>query len=316
MAQMPHALPSSPGPGPGAFEPGRQRAQIWVTDVGGGSGHLRLDSDRLVEAPNWSPDGRWLVFNSEGRLWRLRADGAGPPERIDTGDHAPANNDHVLSPDGHMIYFSTDDGHLLAVPFAGGVARRVSNRHSPETGFRYYLHGISPDGATLAYVGLWREEASQAYGLFTVPSKGGPDTALLKPGVPVDGPEYSPDGRWIYFNGEIGAAVPGHAQLFRMRLDGSSVEQLTHDDRVNWFPHPSPDGSWLLYLSYPPGTLGHPANRPVRIRLAPAEGGPSRDLVSLFGGQGTVNVNSWAPDSRRFAYVAYPVVDAGGGTAT
>jgi TolB protein len=302
-----------------AFIPGRQRAQLIVADRQGRQHRVVHDSATLIEAPNWSPDGRWLVFNSAGALYKVAADGADAPVRIDSGMHAPANNDHVLAPDGRTIYFSTDDGQLLAVPFDGGTPRRVSNRHPPESDFRYYLHGISPDGATLAYVGL-RKAATATdtansgtgpawdYGLYTVSAAGGPDRTLLEPGVPVDGPEYSPDGAWLYFNGEIGARTPGHAQLFRMRPDGSGVEQLTHDERVNWFPHPSPDGRWLLYLSYPPGTFGHPANRAVILRLAPAGGGTGADMVSLLGGQGTLNVNSWAPDSERFAYVAYPAI--------
>lgn len=296
--------------GTAGFVPGRQRAQLIVADRHGRRHRVVHDSATLIEAPNWSPDGRWLVFNSGGALYKVAAEGPGAPERIDTGVHAPANNDHVLSPDGRTIYFSTDDGQLLAVPFEGGTPRRVSNVHPPEAALRYYLHGISPDGTTLAYVGLRaaRSGAGFDYGLYTVPAAGGPDRTLLEPGVPVDGPEYTPDGQWIVFNGEIGARTPGHAQLLRMRPDGSGVEPLTHDGRVNWFPHPSPDGRWLLYLSYPPGTLGHPANRAVILRLAPAEGGTGVDLVALLGGQGTLNVNSWAPDSERFAYVAYPAI--------
>lgn len=304
-----------------AFVPGRQRARLTIADRHGAPhGHrVVFDSDRLIEAPNWTPDGQWLVFNSEGALFKVRADGSAAPERIDTGPHAPANNDHVLSPDGQTVYFSTNDGHLMAAPLsgvAGGAARQVSNTHPARDGydgFHYYLHGVSPDGRTLAYVGLrMRVGGGFDYGLYTIPTDGGADETLLLPGVPVDGPEYSPDGAWLYFNGEIGAQVPGHSQLFRMRPDGSGVERLTHDERVNWFPHPSPDGRWLLYLSYPPGTLGHPANREVILRCRPADAdeaaGPGTDLIALFGGQGTVNVNPWAPDSERFAYVAYPPV--------
>jgi len=123
---------------------------------------------------------------------------------------------------------------------------------------------------------------------------------------PDDGSEFSPDGRWIYFNSERGSSKPGHAQLFRMAPDGSNVEQLTSDDRVNWFPHVSPDGQRISYVSFPPGTLGHPPDLDVLVRLIEPDG-TIRDLVDLFGGQGTMNVASWAPDSRSLAYVAYPV---------
>ena len=121
-----------------------------------------------------------------------------------------------------------------------------------------------------------------------------------------DGSEFSPDGEWIYFNSERGSTLPGHAQLFRMSRDGARVEQLTEDERVNWFPHISPDGNHIAYISFPSGTLGHPADLDVILRLID-NGATARDLVYLFGGQGTINVPSWAPDSRRIAFVAYPI---------
>ncbi|HEX4297126.1 MAG TPA: biopolymer transporter Tol, partial [Devosia sp.] len=126
---------------------------------------------------------------------------------------------------------------------------------------------------------------------------------------PNDGPEYSPDGKWIYFNSERDAKRPGHAQCYRMHADGHHIEQLTHDERVNWFPHLSPDGTQVIYISYPPGTAGHPANHEVVLKRMPPDGSSHDEVVALYGGQGTINVNSWAPDSRRFAYVAYPVFD-------
>ena len=124
---------------------------------------------------------------------------------------------------------------------------------------------------------------------------------------PHDGPEYSPDGVWLYFNSERASTSPGHAQLFRMRAaDGSAIEQLTADERVNWFPHLAPDGQTVAYISFPPDTIGHPADKDVELRLMAPDGTQHRTLAAFFGGQGTINVNSWAPDSRRLAYVAYP----------
>ena len=141
----------------------------------------------------------------------------------------------------------------------------------------------------------------------TIPATGGEATRLTDDDHPDDGAEYSPDGAWICFNSERGSSTPGHAQLFRMRPDGSDLEQLTDDERVNWFPHLSPDGRRVAYVSFPPGTLGHPADRDVILRRCAPDGTGIRDLVRLHGGQGTMNVNSWAPDSRRLAYVDYPV---------
>lgn len=280
-----------------------QRAELTVIDLAG-KAEVILAADEVIEAPNWSADGQFLVFNAGGRLFRIAATG-GRPEPIDSGHLDDLNNDHVLSPDGTTIYVSSDDGHLYALPFAGGTPRRVSNDHLGL--FHYYLHGISPDGRTLACAAIERRNDERQVNVFTIPSAGGPDTRLTDLSMPNDGPEYSPDGRWIYFNSELAASRPGHAQIFRMRAsDGSGLEQLTFDSLVNWFPHLSPDGKHVSVLSYPQGTMGHPADKDIVLRLMGPDGGPLRVLASVFGGQGTINVNSWSPDSQRLAYVAYP----------
>ncbi|GIG70446.1 TolB family protein [Phytomonospora endophytica] len=287
-----------------------QRARLLVGDVEGGPTRLVHEcAGSALEAPNWSPDGRWLVYNHDGLLYRIAADGSGGPERIDTGGVTDANNDHCLSPDGATVYLSAGDWHIHAVPFIGGEPRRVTNEHAPGP-FRHFLHGVSPDGSTLAYVGVEPFEGDEwGYrNIFTIPAGGGADTRLTDSAAPADGPEYSPDGEWIYFNSEHGAKAPGHAQIFRMRTDGSGLQQLTADERVNWFPHLSPDGWHVLYVSFPPGTLGHPADVEVILRVMGPGGEDPRDVVALFGGQGTLNVNGWAPDSRHFAFVDYPAV--------
>jgi TolB protein len=283
----------------------RQRAELYVLDVVTRESTLVTSSSTLLfEAPNWTPDGQFLVVNGDGLLFQVPV-GGGDMRQLTLGDIPPINNDHVLSPDGSTGYVSADDGHLYAVPLATGEPRRISNDHGPR--FHYYLHGVSPDGELLAYIGL-RENAdgSATTNVYVIPTAGGEDVQLTDDDFPDDGSEFSPDGRWIYFNSERGSSAPGHAQLFRMARDGSTIEQLTSDERVNWFPHVSPDGDRVAYVSFPPGTLGHPADKDVIIRLIEKDG-EVRDLVHLFGGQGTMNVASWAPDSRRLAYVAYPV---------
>ena len=279
-----------------------------ATIASDGTGRTVLfEADEIIEAPNWTPDGKHLVVNAGGELWRFATDGRAAPARIDTGSIRDLNNDHVLSPDGTTIYASDNNGHLYALPIAGGQPWRVSNQHSAL--HHYYLHGISPDGLTLAYVAVEGPAEHRRINMFTIPAAGGPDTRLSDVPYPNDGPEYSPDGGWIYFNSERDAKVPGHAQCYRMRLDGTGIEQLTFDVRVNWFPHLSPDGKSVVFISYPAGTTGHPPNKDVTLRFMRPDGSGQRDIVSFLGGQGTINVNSWAPDSQHFAYVAYPMRD-------
>lgn len=279
-----------------------QRSQLTLSDIDGAA-RVIFESSHVIEAPNWTPDGEHLIFNSGGQLWRIGVDGRSV-ELIDTGPLADLNNDHLISPDGRTLYVSSDDGHLYALPVEGGVPRRISNIHAAP--FHYYLHGISPDGLELAYVAVEGSAGHRRINIFTIPAAGGPDRRLSDIDKPNDGPEFSPDGRWIYFNSERGAQRPGHAQIFRMARDGAGIEQLTSDERVNWFPHLSPDGNHLVCLSYPPGTLGHPPDHQVILRLMRPDGRDVRDIAAFNGGQGTINVNSWAPDGRRLAYIAYP----------
>ncbi len=289
----------------------RQVARLMTIGVDGSDPRIICETNG-IQAPNWSPDGKWLICNGGNALWRIAADGSTELERIPTGNVKGANNDHILSPDGKTIYFSAG-AHLYAVPFEGGQPRRVSNEHPSATAFKYFLHGVSPDDKTLAYVGVSAvgDDPWGRLDLYSIPTVGGPDTRLTDTLAPDDGPEYSPDGKWIYFNSELNAKVPGHAQCYRMKPDGTGIEQLTYDERVNWFPHVSPDGNWIVYISFPPGTVKHPANKDVILRRMKPDGSEQADIIAFLGGQGTINVNSWSPDSKRFAFVAYPILSDG-----
>ena len=284
-----------------------QKSELTVINADGTGRDVIFIADEIIEAPNWHAGGDYLVFNAGGEVWRINVDGSGLA-KIDTGTIRDLNNDHVLSFDGKMLYLSNQsDGALYSVPVEGGTPKKVSNDH-PEP-HHHYLHGISPDGTTLSYVAVEGPEGRKRVNIFTIPSAGGPDRRLSDVGYPNDGPEYSPDGKWVYFSSERNATEPGHAQCYRMRPDGTGIERLTHDERVNWFPHASPDGQSYVYISYPKGTLGHPADKPVRLMLMPSDGSWHKEIIAFNGGQGTINVNSWAPDSKRFAYVAYPVMN-------
>jgi TolB protein len=216
----------------------------------------------------------------------------------------PINNDHVLDSPRGLIYLSANDGHLYVAPIAGGAANRVTHDSS-----RYhFLHGVSPDGTTLAFVDLPRGDFSAPGRLALLPAAGGQTTYPDAGSRHIDGPEYSPDGRWIYLNTEEFGLRPGHAQLARIPAGGGSLERLVATDTVDWFPHLSPDGELATYLSFPAGTLGHPADLKVEVRVVRVgDWGSILRSIPVFGGQGSLNVNSWSPDGTRFAYVAYPI---------
>ena len=279
-----------------------QSAQLVILDVESGTEHhLLTSSDPLIEARSWHPHGGWIVVNADGLLFRLEARGGAALERVQANGLPPVNNDHILSPDGAWHGVSADDGHLYRLPRAGGQAERITSDKAAERTFRHLLHGISPDRKTVAYVGT-EMSAGDEWGtraLWTLDLESGHEQRVGTGFSPADGPEFSPDGTHLYFNSEVASDTPGHAQLFRVSLADGEVEQLTDDERVNWFPHVSPNGRLVSYLSYPPGTQGHPADLPVQLRLLDLSTDERRALVALHSGQGTINVNSWAPDSTR-----------------
>jgi hypothetical protein len=255
------------------------------------------------EAPNWTRDGSAFLFNREGHIERL-AVGSDKPATIDTGFANRCNNDHGISPDATQIAISDNsqgdhESQVYIVPIAGGTPRRITQK-SPS-----YWHGWSPDGKTLAFVG----QRNGDFDIYTIPAAGGEETRLTTAKGLDDGPEYSPDGKYIYFNSER----TGHMQIWRMKPDGSEQEQVFSDDLNNWFPHISPDGQWMVFLTYGADVTGHPENKDVMLRLMPLADLKATDkkitvLAKLFGGQGTINVPSWSPDSTQVAFVSYMLV--------
>lgn len=245
------------------------------------------------EAPNWSNDNR-LYFNQDGRIYHIPVAG-GKPEQLNTGFADRCNNDHGISPDGKQFVISdqsqTGRSLIYTLPIEGGDPKQITPA-GPS-----YWHGWSPDGKTLAYCA----ERNGAYDIYTVPVEGGEETRLTTADGLDDGPDYSPDGKFIYFNSDR----TGTMQVWRMKADGSEETQITFDQYNDWFPHPSPDGKWLAFVSFEPDVKGHPADKDVMLRIMPVDGGEVEILAKLFGGQGTINVPSWSPDSRSLAFVSY-----------
>lgn len=250
-----------------------------------------------LQAPNWTPDGEALIYNSEGLLYRFDLSSK-TVESIDTGFADENNNDHVISFDGSRLGIShhaaahNGASIIYTLPLEGGTPTKVTSK-GPS-----YLHGWSPDDQFLVYTG----ERGGEYDLYKIPVEGGEEMRLTTAEGLDDGSEYTPDGQYIYFNSER----TGSMEIWRMHPDGSVAEQLTDDRFHNWFPHISPDGEKVVFLSYrpnvPPGD--HPFYKHVYLRMMPIDGGEPRVIAYVYGGQGTINVPSWSPDGDRIGFVS------------
>jgi TolB protein len=265
-----------------------------------------------IEAPNWFPDAsNTLYFNNAGRLYKVQADPPGAvrnpnrlstPEPVNLGMLSRINNDHGVTLDGRTWAISdqsqTVNGRrpslIYTMPVAGGAPRRVTEQ-GPS-----YFHGWSPDGKMLTYCA----ERNGNFDVYTIPAEGGQETRLTTDKGKDDGPEYSPDGQYIYFNSDR----TGTMQIWRMKADGSSQEQITNDDVENWFPHVSPSGQSMVFLTYEKGVGDHPENKDVMLRVMDLNKRTVDVLAKLFGGQGTINVSSWSPNSQYLAFVSYQIV--------
>jgi Tol biopolymer transport system component len=289
----------------------RYASRIMIYDLSLKAATEVYRANTVWEAPNWSRDGKFLLANSEGRLFRLPVDGSAPPEPLLVDPSLRCNNDHDFSPDGRLIAISASSPSSrqsqIYVANADGSAHRLVVSAAPS-----YFHGWSPDGKYLSFVA---NRDGKQYDLYRVPAAGGDEERLTADPANDDGTDYSPDGKWIYFNSERGDGW----NIWRMPAAGAGpddrhAERVTSDALQDWFPHPSPDGKSLLFLSFPAGTRGHnDRGLRVQLRMIPMPGDKISDavpqvIVEVTGGQGTINVNSWAPDSRRFAYVTYEVM--------
>jgi len=273
-------------------------SNLEILDVASGNATIVHQYRGSFQAPNWTRDGKALIYAQEGRLYRFDL-ASREAAAINTGFATRNNNDHVLSFDGKMLAISNhlaDSGApsiVYTVPTTGGTPKRITAK-GPS-----YLHGWSPDGRWLVFVGQRDDE----FDIYKIPAAGGAEIRLTQaPGLD-DGPEFTPDGKYIYFN----SVRSGRMQIWRMRPDGSGQEQVTNDSFHNWFPHISPDGKWIAFISFLPSEVAagdHPFYKHVMLRVMPVGGGSARVIAYVYGGQGTINVPSWSPDSKRLAFVS------------
>lgn len=275
-------------------------SRMEIINVFNGRRKVIHESTGRFEAPNWMPDGKRLLFNQNGSLYTIPVEG-GEPVKINTGFADRNNNDHGISFDGKMLAISHHRSGLpgggstiYVLPITGGEPKQITEK-TPS-----YWHGWAPNGKEIVYVA---QREGNVYDIYKKNINGGPEIQLThNKGSHADGPEYSPDGKYIYYN----ANESGSMEIWRMRPDGSGKEQLTFDEYNNWFPHISPDGKWMVYLSFPSEIPvdSHPSYKRVMLRLMAVSGGAPRTIAYLYGGQGTINVPSWSPDSKHVAFVS------------
>ena len=289
------------------------RSRLFIYDLHDGSSRLVYSADSIWEAPNWSPDGKYLIANSGGGIYKLvlKPDGMVEPQRVAVPANFQCNNDKAISPDGKKIAFSATvpphKGSQVFLADADGSNVKLVAPDSPS-----YFHGWSPDNKTLAFVA--QRNGSGQYDIYSLPADGGREKQLTSNIHHDDGPDYSPDGKWIYINSDRS----GKEAVWRFPFDGAGTndakaEMVVSDALEDWFPHISPDGKKMVYIGYPAGTKTHdPRTVQIELKLVAINHGEvaasPRTLVKASGGQGTMNVNSWAPDSMRFAYVIYEVL--------
>lgn len=275
-------------------------SRLEVMDIGTGHRKVIHSSQHSIQAPNWTTDGQSLIYNTKGRLYNYDL-GSGEISLINTGFANRNNNDHVLSFDGKLMGIShhndADEGrsslYYFELPGSDSPIKVTKDAvgHS-------YLHGWSPDKSKMVFTA----QRNGQYDIYTVDVKSGKETQLTNLKSLDDGPEYSPDGKYIFFN----SVRTGKMKLFRMDADGKNQIQISFDEYNDWFPHISPDMKWIVYISFPRDIdpSDHPFYKPCQLKLMPYDlSSPAKTIAYIYGGQGSINVPSWSPNSQHIAFI-------------
>lgn len=280
------------------------QSYIEILDIESKKREVIWQDTQIVEAPNWSKDG-FLLINSEGLLFKIYFENI-RKVLVDTGFAKNCNNDHGISPDGTQIVISSHDpdesnplawqtSKIYTLPINGGVPQLITPNNA------CFWHGWSPDGTTHIYTALRKGQ----WDIYAISNKGGKEKQLTNSQFQHDGSEYSPCGKYIYYN----SFDSGYMEIWRMDSDGSNQIQLTNNKHSNWFPHISPDNSKLVYICYIDNQKeAHPFGKNVKLRMMDLKTQKIEDITDVFyGGQGTLNVNSWSPDCKKIAFVRYKI---------
>ncbi len=274
-------------------------SHIEIMEVATGKRKIIHSAPNSLQAPNWTPDNKSLIYNSEGLLFRYDLKD-GSITKLNTGFATSNNNDHVLSFDGKMLGISHHVGEkrtstIFTLPVTGSDN---PTKITDEASGHSYLHSWSPDGRQLIFTG----QRNNNFDIYAVDVATKKETRLTEDVSLDDGPEYTPDGKSIWFN----SVRTGTMKLWKMKADGSNEEQVTFDEFNDWFPHFSPDGKWVLYVAFPKDIdpASHPFYKKIYLRLMPTAGGVPRNIAYIYGGQGTINVPSWSPDGKYIAFVS------------
>lgn len=286
-------------PAPANFRPYTDYigSHLEVMDVATGHRKILYSAPNSLQAPNWTPDNKYLIYTADGLLYKYDLKSSAV-SKINTGAINDLNNDHVLSFDGKMMGISNHLGDRSVIYILPVTGSDKPTLITSESSAPSYLHSWSPDNKKLVFTGKRNNE----WNIYSIDIATKKETALTEDATLDDGAEYTPDGKYIYFN----SARTGTMKIWRMKPDGSNEEQVTFDEFNDWFPHISPDNKWIVYLSFPKDIdpTSHPFYKKVYLRIMPAAGGVPRNIAYIYGGQGTINVPSWSPDSKKLSFIS------------